>query len=168
MDIPKNVAGKLAIILLGSNVPASVVRHDTLGKHSLIRNPTGIEANKSTTHLERIISKPNAMHRILVVEVVQNSDCNHNVGIFKSRVALNRSRVANDKRPLIAVGPPGKRNITGVDVEPKIFDIGQTLQNLRRTAPDIDHFIARSGSGMISNDPPSQRVRSNHTLKKVV
>jgi hypothetical protein len=152
----------------GSNVPASVVRHDTLGKHPLIRNPTGVETNESTAHLERIISKPNAMHGILVVQVVQNSDCNHNVGIFKSRVALNRSRVANDKSPLIAVGPPGKSNITWVDVEPEIFDVGQTLQNSRRTTPDIDHFIARSGSGMVSNDPLSQRVRSNDILKKVV
>jgi len=168
MDIPKNLPGKLAILLLRSNVPASVVRHDTLGKGSLIRNPTGIEANESTAHLERIISKPNAMHRILVVEVVQNSDCNHNVGIFKSRVALNRSRITNDKSSLIAVRPPGKRNVIWVNVESKIFDVRETLQNLRRTTPDIDHFIARSGSGMVSNDPPPQRVPSNDTLKQVV
>jgi hypothetical protein len=100
--------------------------------------------------------------------VVQNSDCNHNIGILKSRVALKRSRVPNDKSPLIAVRPPGKRNITWVNVEPQIFDIGQTLQKLRGTAPDIDHFIARSGSGMISNDPAPKRVRSNDTLKQVV
>jgi hypothetical protein len=42
MNIPKNLRGKLAILLLRSNVPASVVRHDTLGKRSLIRNPTRI------------------------------------------------------------------------------------------------------------------------------
>ena len=168
MDIGKNLAGKLSILVLRSNVPASVLRHNILGKHSLIRNPTGIEANESTAYLERIISKPDAMHGILVVEVVQNSDCNHDVSICKSRVTLNRSRVANDKSTFIAVAPLGKRDITWVGVEPKIFDVGQTLQNLRRTAPDIDHFIARSGSGMVSNDLPSKRVRSNDILKKVV
>ena len=31
-DIPEKLCGKLAILLLRSNVPASVVRHDTLGK----------------------------------------------------------------------------------------------------------------------------------------
>ena len=168
LDILKNLAGKLPILVLRSNVPASVVRHDVPGKHPLIRNPTGIQTNESTAHLERIISKPNAMHGILVIEVVQNSDCNHNVGIFKSRVPLNGSRVANDKSPLIAVGPLGKRDIAWVGVEPEIFDVGQTLQNLCRTTSDIDHFIARSGSGMVSNDPPSERVRSNDILKKVV
>jgi hypothetical protein len=168
MDILKNLAGKVAILVLRSNVPASIVRHDVLGKHPLIRNPTRIEANESTAHLERIMSKPNAMHGILVVEMVQNSDCNHNVGISKSRVALNRSRVANDKSPLIAVTPLRKGDITRVGVEAKILDLGQTPQNLRRTASDIDHFIARLGSGMVLNDLPSQRVRSNDILKKVV
>src|SRR5258708_3734248 len=156
MDILKKLAGKLPILVLRSNVPASVVRHDTPGKYPLIRNPTGIETNESTGHLERIISKPNAMHSILVVQVVQNSDCNHNVGIFKSRVALNRSRVANDKSPLIAVGPLGKRDITWVDVEPQIFDVWQTLQNLRRTTPDIHYFIPSSASVVFSTYLPSQ------------
>ena len=100
MDALKNLVRKLSILVLRSNVPASVVRHDISGKHPLIRNPAGIETNESSAHLERIISKPNAMHRILVVEVVQNSDRNHNVGIFKSRVPLNGSRVANNKSPL--------------------------------------------------------------------
>lgn len=117
-------AGKLAILLLGSNVPASVARHDTFGKYSLIRNPTGIEADKSTTRLERIMSKPNAIHRIFVVQVAQNSKCNHNVGIFKPKVLLNRSRIPDDKSGLIAVRPAGKRDITWVGVEPEIFDIG--------------------------------------------
>jgi hypothetical protein len=67
MDIPKNLAGELAILLLRSNVPASVMRHDTLGKHSLIWNPTGIQANESTAHVEGIVSELNAMHGILVV-----------------------------------------------------------------------------------------------------
>jgi hypothetical protein len=108
------------------------------------------------------------MHGILVIEVVQNGDCNHNIGIFKSRVPLNRSRVANDESSLTAVAPLGKGDIAWVGIESKIFDVGQTLQNLRRTTSDIDHFIAGSGSGMVSNDLPSQRVGSNDILKKVV
>ena len=88
------------------------------------------------------------MHGILVIEVVQNGDCNHNIGIFKSRVPLNRSRVANDKSSFTAVAPLGKGDIAWVGIESKIFDVGQTLQNLRRTTSDIDHFIAGSGSAM--------------------
>src|SRR5438034_5250476 len=88
--------------------------------------------------------------------------------MFKSRVAVKRSRVANYKDPLVAVRPPGKRNVIWVNVEPKIFDVREALQSLRWTAPDIDHFIARSGSGIVLNDPPPQRVPSNDTLKQVV
>jgi hypothetical protein len=51
MDIPKNLRGKLAILLLRSNVPASIVRHDTLGKHSLIWDPTGIMTDQSAPSL---------------------------------------------------------------------------------------------------------------------
>src|SRR5882762_4465387 len=110
----------------------------------------------------------NAILSFFIVEVVQNADCYHNIGIFKSLVAPKRSRVANDKSPLIAVRPPGKRNVIWVNVEPKIFDVREALQSLRCTAPDIDHFIARRGSGVVLNDPPPQRVPSNHTLKQVV
>jgi len=104
----------------------------------------------------------------LIVEVVQNADCYHNIGISKSRVAAKRSRVANYKDPLVAVRPPGKRNVIWVNVEPKIFDVREALQSLRWTAPDIDHFIARRGSDAGLNDPSPQRVPSNHTLKQVV
>src|SRR6266567_1566371 len=110
----------------------------------------------------------NAILSFFIVEVVQNADCYHNIGISKSRVAAKRSGVANYKDPLVAVRPPGKRNVIWVNVEPKIFDFRQALQSLRWTASDIDHFLATSGSNMVSNDPPPQRVPSNDTLKQVV
>ena len=99
---------------------------------------------------------------------VATADCYHNIGISKSRVALKRSRVANYKSPLLAVCPSRKRNVIWVNVEPKVFDVREALQSLRRTAPNIDHFIARSGSNKVSNDPPPQRVPSNDTSKQVV
>src|SRR4029077_752555 len=51
MDIPENLSRKLAILLLRSNVPASVMRHDTLGNRSLIRNPTRLMAYQSASSL---------------------------------------------------------------------------------------------------------------------
>jgi hypothetical protein len=51
LDISENFRGKVAVLLLRSNVPASVVRHDTLGKRSLIWNPTRIMAYQSTSSL---------------------------------------------------------------------------------------------------------------------
>jgi hypothetical protein len=50
-DIPEKLCDNLAILVLRSNVAASVVRHDTLGKHALIRNPTRIVAYQSTSFL---------------------------------------------------------------------------------------------------------------------
>jgi len=167
IHFPENLR-ELAVLLFRSNIPASVIRHEICGKRSLVRDPTRIKRYKSTSHLQGAMSKPNTIHSIFIVQVVQNGDRYHNIGIFKSRVAPKRSRVANYKGPLVAVRPPGKRNVIWVNVEPKIFDAREALQSLRWTAPDIDHFIPSPGAGMVLNDPPPQRVPSNDTLKQVV
>jgi hypothetical protein len=70
MNIPKHLRGKLAILLLRSNVPASVVRHDTLGKRSLIRNPTRIMTYQSASSFQGVICELNAIRSFFVVEVV--------------------------------------------------------------------------------------------------
>jgi len=56
-DISKDLCGKLAVLLLGPNVAASVISHDKPRKSALIRGPTWIQANESTAQFERIISK---------------------------------------------------------------------------------------------------------------
>jgi hypothetical protein len=70
MDSPKNLRGKLAILLLRSNVPASVVRHDTLGKRALIRNPTCVMSDKPTSSFQSVMSEANAIRSFFIVEVV--------------------------------------------------------------------------------------------------
>jgi len=122
-----------------------------------------------TAHLERIISKPNAMHSILVVQVVQNSDCNHNVGIFESRVALDRiAYCQRQTSPLSPVRPPGKRNITGGRCRAQYIRRRADFAELApEPHPIIDHFITRSGLGhdfrMILR---RRRVPSNDILEK--
>src|SRR6266487_5449591 len=51
IDIPKNLRGKLPVLLLRSNIPAAVIRHAVLGKRSLVRDPTCIMTYKSTSRL---------------------------------------------------------------------------------------------------------------------
>src|SRR4029077_670937 len=69
-DIAKDLCGKLAVLLLGPNVAASVISHDKPRKRALIRDPTWIKTNQSTSHLKCIISELNAMHGILIVQVM--------------------------------------------------------------------------------------------------
>src|SRR5439155_22452250 len=47
----KTFAASWRQLLFRSNVPASVVRHDVPGNHSLIRNPTRIITDQSTASL---------------------------------------------------------------------------------------------------------------------
>jgi hypothetical protein len=55
-----------------------------------------------------------------------------------------------------------------VNVEPKIFDAREALQNSRWTASDIDHFIARFGPDMTLNDSATRRISAHDSLKDVV
>lgn len=70
MNSRENLRGKLAILLLRANVPASVMSHDILGKRSLIWDPTWVKGYKSTSRLQGMISEPNAIQGFFVGQVV--------------------------------------------------------------------------------------------------
>jgi hypothetical protein len=167
-DISKNSCGKLAVLLLSSNIATSVVSHDKPGKSALIWDRTWFQANKSTRHLESIVSEPNTMDGILIVQVVQNTDRHHYIGISKSQIASKRLRVANHKDAIAAVSPPGKRNISGIGIEPEIFDLRKILQDSRRAAPDINHLVTYLRADMVLNKSAAYRLCPNGLLKQVV
>lgn len=167
-DISKNSSGKLAVLLLSSNIATSIISHDKPGKSALIWDRTWFQANKSTRHLESIVSEPNTMDGILIVQVVQNTDRHHDVGISKSRIASKRLCVAKDKRAIAAVSPPSKRNISRIGIEPEILDLRKILQDLSRAAPDVDQLVSHLRPHMVLNKPATHRLCPNGLLKQVV
>ena len=95
MDIPKNVAGKVAILLLGSNVPAAVTAHNILGNRSLVGDPTRLMAYKSTVRLQGVVGELNTICGLLIVQVMQNPKRHHNVCVSKPRVSSKRPHVTD-------------------------------------------------------------------------
>lgn len=167
-NISKNSCGELAVLLLSSNITTSVISHDKPGKGALIWDRAWFQANKSTRHLQSIVSEPNTMDGILVVQVVQNTDRHHYIGISKSQIASKRLRVANHKDGIATVSPPSKRNISGIGIEPEILDLRKTLQDLRRAAPDINHLVTHLRPDMVLNEPAAHRVCANGALEQIV
>jgi hypothetical protein len=108
------------------------------------------------------------MHGILIVQMVQNTDRHHYIGISKSQIASKRLCVANHKGGIAAVPPPSKRNISGIGIESEILDLWKALQDLRRAAPDINHLVSHLRPDMVSNEPAAHRVCANGVLEQIV
>jgi hypothetical protein len=70
IDFVKNLSGQLAILFLCSNASTSVNRHDVLGKHSLVRDPTGLMTNESSFCLQRVIRELKTMRGLFISQVV--------------------------------------------------------------------------------------------------
>src|SRR5262249_31358845 len=108
------------------------------------------------------------MLSIVITQMMQNAEPYHNVRISKSRVVAKRRRVADDENSLASVHPFGGCDTSRINIEPDVIDVGKPRQYLCRTTSNIDDLIARFGSDMALNEPPTQRVSSNGVLKQIV
>src|SRR5262245_11326489 len=108
------------------------------------------------------------MRSFFIIQVVQQAQGHHNIGIFKSWVISKGLCVANDESALVTVRVPGRANIVGIDVEPEISHIRKTAQDSRRTAANIDYLVTSLRPNMVFTDPPTKRGCPNRVLKQVI
>jgi hypothetical protein len=124
--------------------------------------------DEPTSAFQSVMGELNATRGILIIQVMQDTDCCHNIGVLKSRVAAKGVCVAHYESPLAAVHALGSGNVIGIDVESEIVDIRKPLQRLCWTTSDVDYLVSCLGPNVVLHNPPTQRIPPHGTLKRVV
>jgi hypothetical protein len=114
------------------------------------------------------MSEANTMLSFVILQMMQNAQCYHNIRISESRVIAQRLRVAHDESSPASVRPFGRSNTSWIDVEPEIIDVWKPWQYLCRTTSNIDDLITSFCPDVAANKLATQRVSANGVLPQVV
>ncbi|MEA2975603.1 MAG: hypothetical protein QOF19_1123 [Alphaproteobacteria bacterium] len=99
-----------------------------------------------------------ATFRGSIVQVMENADCHHQIGLASDVHPCGFFDLENPKLATTRIPPVRCRDIVGIDVEAEVTRGRKIVENLGRAASDIDDYIVSLGPQMLGDKGPPHPV----------
>src|SRR5262249_39958100 len=168
LGLGKDRGDQLHVSIVRAYVHAAVVAHDEALNGALLGMETGVDRDQPPVRLEGVSNRLQHARRELIVQMVQDSNGNGNVGRSKG-VVSEIANVIADEFAVTGIYPARTRDVSFIAIEPDIGRSGgQAAQKCSRTATNIEHPIASAGPQDIFGELPQPSSRANQMVEKFI